>query len=110
MRLATRTSMRNRWVLLVPPLPHVGDAREQQREPERERPLVEALLAAADAHRAVVVDRAVDVDGEVLVGAEVVDDRAALLLWIIVASNARSRAAKRNRRDQVTVSRPKPST
>src|SRR5918994_1472497 len=46
---------------------------------ERHRPFVEALLAAADAHRSLVVDPALEVDREVLVRTDVVDDRVAAL-------------------------------
>src|SRR5207248_6541137 len=64
---------------LVPPLPHVGDAREDQRESERDWAFVEALLAAADAHGTVVIHPAPEVDGKMLVGAEIIDDRVAAL-------------------------------
>src|SRR5215204_2111728 len=43
------------------------------------RAFVEVLLAAADAHRSLVVDPALEVDREVLVRTDVVDDRVAAL-------------------------------
>src|SRR5215217_3187536 len=65
--------------LVVEPFVDVRNAREQHWETESDSSLVEALLAGAQTQAARLrVDRELDVDGEVLVCAEVVDDPAAL--------------------------------
>src|SRR5437763_17011916 len=63
-------------VAVVEPLAHLGDPREERREAEPDPAFVEALLAGAEADPALLVDRRMQVDGEVLVRAEVVDAAA----------------------------------
>src|SRR5829696_4363253 len=66
--------------LVVEPLVDVRNAREQHWETEPDSSLVEALLAGAQTQAARLrFDRELDVDGEVLVCAEVVDDPAAFV-------------------------------
>ncbi len=44
------------FTAFVPPLAHVGDAGEDQREAKGDAAFVEALLAAADAHGSLIID------------------------------------------------------
>ena len=63
-----------RFVII--PLLHVGQARKQHGKPERHRPLVEALLARAQPQGAPRGHGRVNIDGQVLVRAQVIDDTA----------------------------------
>jgi hypothetical protein len=60
----------------VVPFPHVGYPTEQHRKAEADHAFVESLRARAQSKTAIVVDGKIDVDGEVLVRAEVVNDSA----------------------------------
>ena len=65
--------------VVVVPFADVGDAGEGEGEAEAEEVFEEALLAAADAQAAIFSDGELEVDGEVLVSAQIIDDAAALL-------------------------------
>ena len=60
----------------VMPFPNVGDSAEQHRKREPNRPLVKALRARTQPKPTLVINRQVDVDGQMFVRAEGVDNSA----------------------------------
>src|SRR5579862_2560436 len=62
---------------VVIPFADLGDAGKNQWKTKSDRPFVKALRAGAQAETTAIIDRQVDIDGEVLVRAEVIDDEAA---------------------------------
>src|SRR5262245_26500251 len=64
---------------IVVPLPNAGDSAEQHWKPEADDALVKSLRSRAEPKASLVIDRQVDIDGQVFVRAKVIDDAAARL-------------------------------
>ena len=74
MPLDTLTLMRNRFSASSHHSRTSATPESSWGNQEHDGPFIETLLARTDAHRPFVIDGAMDVDSEVLMGPEVVDD------------------------------------
>ena len=69
--------------LVVVPLADVGNPTECHREPEADQAFIEPLGAATKAETSLTIDREIDVDGQMLVRAEIVRRRSKIRSGVV---------------------------